>query len=246
MPAGKAEVTVDLQSVVRTHCPRRTTSSPNWPVSSTRWLNCAADLPDQKLQGNRLVEKGYTRLAKLAEATARAGGLPLPEAFLQAQIDEHFADGHGDEDHRAEVADNTRNSLKTQLILDRSRTPRRLGVEQAELIQWLVQQAPRYGMSADQFANALAEAGQVGTAVADVRRGKALALVMREAKVTDASGNPVDLAALDAGAVDDTDADAIEDEILEEEATGRRRGTRRSRFRSRAVDENAASPDNAD
>ena len=106
--------------------------------------------------------------------------------------------------------------MKTQLILDKIADTEELGVEQAELIQWLVQQAPRYGMSADQFANALAEAGQVGTAVADVRRGKALALVMQEAKVTDASGNPVDLSALDAGAVDDL-ADAIEDEILEEE-----------------------------
>jgi trigger factor len=114
------------------------------------------------------------------------------------------------------VADNTRNSLKTQLILDKIADTEELGVEQAELIQWLVQQAPRYGMSADQFANALAEAGQVGTAMADVRRGKALALVMQEARVTDASGNAVDLSALDAGAVDEL-ADAIEDEILEEE-----------------------------
>jgi trigger factor len=169
-----------------------------------------------KLQGNRLVEQGYEAREKLAERLLELVDFPLPEAFLQAQIDEHFADGHGDEDHRAEVADNTRNSLKTQLILDKIADAEELGVEQAELIQWLVQQAPRYGMSADQFANALAEAGQVGTAMADVRRGKALALVMQEARVTDASGNAVDLSALDAGAVDEL-ADAIEDEILEEE-----------------------------
>ncbi len=169
-----------------------------------------------KLQGNRLVEQGYEAREKLAERLLELVDFPLPEAFLQAQIGEHFADGHGDDEHRAEVEENTRQSLKTQLILDKIADTEDLGVEQAELIQWLVQQAPRYGMSADQFANALAEAGQVGTAVADVRRGKALAVVMQAAQVTDASGNPVDLSALDAGDVDDL-ADAIEDEILEEE-----------------------------
>src|SRR5690606_36729136 len=142
---------------------------------------------------------GYEAREKLAERLLELVDLPLPEASLQSQIDEHFADGHGDEDHRAEVADNTRNSLKTQLILDKIAYTEELGVEQAELIQWLVQQGPRYGMSADKFANVLAEADQVGTAVADVRRGKALALIMQEAKVTDTSGNPADLSALDAG-----------------------------------------------
>ena len=182
-------------------------------------FDTVAELRDDlrtKLQGNRLVEQGYEAREKLAERLLELVDFPLPEAFLQAQIGEHFADGHGDDEHRAEVEENTRQSLKTQLVLDKIADTEDLGVEQAELIQWLVQQVPRYGMSADQFANALAEAGQVGTAVADVRRGKALALVMQEAKVTDASGNTVDLSALDAGAVDDL-ADAIEDEILEEE-----------------------------
>lgn len=182
-------------------------------------FDTVAELRDDlrtKLQGNRLVEQGYEAREKLAERLLELVDFPLPEAFLQAQIGEHFADGHGDDEHRAEVEENTRQSLKTQLVLDKIADTEDLGVEQAELIQWLVQQAPRYGMSADQFANALAEAGQVGTAVADVRRGKALALVMQEAKVTDASGKTVDLSALDDGAVDDL-ADAIEDEILEEE-----------------------------
>jgi len=169
-----------------------------------------------KLQGNRLVEQGYEAREKLAEKLLELVDFPLPEAFLQAQVDDHFADGHGDEDHRAEVAENTRQSLKTQLILDKIADAEELGVEQTELVQWLVQQAPRYGMSAEQFANALAEAGQVGTAVADVRRSKALALVMQNAKVVDAAGQSVDLSALDAGAVDEL-ADAIEDEMLEEE-----------------------------
>jgi trigger factor len=151
----------------------------------------------EKLQGNRLLEQGYEARDKVAEKLLELIDFPLPEAFLQAQVDEHFADGHGDEEHRAEIEENTKSSLKTQLILDKIAEEEQLGVEQAELIQWLVQQAPRYNMSADEFAKALADAGQVGTAMADVRRGKALALVVQKASVVDASGNPVDLTALD-------------------------------------------------
>jgi trigger factor len=170
-----------------------------------------------KLQGNRLVEQGYEAREKVAEKLVELVDFPLPERFLQAQVDEHFSDGHGDEDHRKEVEDNTRTSLKTQLILDRIADTEELTVEQGELIQWLVQQAPRYGMSPDQFANALAEAGQVGTAMADVRRGKALAMVMQKATVTDASGNPVDLTELDrrADAFEEA-AEAIVEEELDE------------------------------
>jgi trigger factor len=171
-----------------------------------------------KLQGNRLVEQGYEAREKVAEKLLELVDFPLPEAFLAAQIQEHFHDGHGDDEHRAEVEENTRTSLKTQLILDKIADSEKLGVDQAELIQWLVQQAPRYGMSADQFASALAEANQVGTAMADVRRGKALALVLQRAKVTDASGNVVDLTKLDESAevVEEAEEIVEEAEALEE------------------------------
>ena len=53
-------------------------------------------------------------------------------------------------------------------------------------------------MSPDAFAKALVEAGQVQMAMQDIRRAKALALVLESAKVVDADGNEVDLKALDA------------------------------------------------
>ncbi len=177
-----------------------------------------ADIKD-KLQGNRLVEQGYEARDKIAEKLLEIVEFPLPEGAVKAQVEEHFHDGHGDDEHRAEIEETTRTSLKTQLILDRIADAEQVGVEQAELIQWLVQQAPRYGMSADQFANALAEAGQVGTALADVRRGKALSLVLQQATVVDASGNPVDLSSLDESAADESAAEFEEDEFEEDDQT---------------------------
>ena len=73
-----------------------------------------------------------------------------------------------------------------------------LTVGESELSAWLVQQAPRYGMSPDAFAQALVEAGQVPMAMSDIRRAKALAKVLESAKVVDTTGAVVDLSALDA------------------------------------------------
>ena len=50
---------------------------------------------------------------------------------------------------KAEVEENTRKSIKTQFILDKIADAEELTVGQAELSQWLVTQAPRYGMTPD-------------------------------------------------------------------------------------------------
>jgi len=51
-------------------------------------------------------------------------------------------------------------------------------------------------MGPDQFAQQIVQAGQVPVLVSEVVRGKALALVLERAKVTDESGRPVDLESL--------------------------------------------------
>lgn len=174
-----------------------------------------------KLQDGRLAEQAYEARDKVSEQLLTMVDFSLPERFLQAQIDSHFGDGHGDAEHRAEVADNTRRALKTQLILDRIADAESVEVDQAELVNWLIQQASAYGMTPDQLAQELAKAGQVGMALADVRRGKALALVVRKARVSDAAGNPVDLSPLDrepAADLDEEDLDEGGDGTEAEEA----------------------------
>ena len=48
-------------------------------------------------------------------------------------------------------------------------------------------------MAPDQFADQLVQSGQVQGAIAEVRRVKALSLVLESVKVTDKSGNVIDL-----------------------------------------------------
>lgn len=130
---------------------------------------------------------------KMLEHLVETMDIPLPQSLLDAEAAEHFADGHGDDDHRAEFADQARKQLKSQLILDALAEREEIGVDEQELSQWLVQQAPRYGMSPDQLAQALVESEQVDVAFVDIRRAKALTVATRAAKVFDASGNPIDL-----------------------------------------------------
>lgn len=153
----------------------------------------------ERLGRVRRLEQGAQARQKAHELLLEMVDIPLPEATIAAEVDNHFADGHGDgdDDHRAEVETQARESLKSQFLLDKVAETEQLGVSEAELSQWLVAQAPRYGMSPDQFAQALVEAGQVPMAVQEIRRAKALAVVLEGAEVVDASGRPVDLNALD-------------------------------------------------
>ena len=152
-----------------------------------------------RLERVKRLEQGAEARDKVLEVLLESIDIPLPENLIATEVEEHFADGHdsGDE-HRAEVEKQTRESLKSQFVLDKIAEKEEVSVGETELSAWLLQQAPRYGMSADAFAKALVEAGQVPMAIQDIRRAKALAVVLESAKVVDADGNEVDLKALDA------------------------------------------------
>jgi trigger factor len=144
------------------------------------------------------VEQGAEARNKIHDVLLEQVELPLPEGLIAAEIEGHFQDGHdsGDE-HRAEVEAEIRTGLKSQFILDKIAEDEELTVGESELSAWLMQQAPRYEMSPDAFAQALMEAGQVPMAMADIRRAKALAKVLESAKVVDTKGVAVDLSELD-------------------------------------------------
>lgn len=180
-----------------------------------------ADLRE-RVEKMALVEQGMAAREKVLDFLLDNTEIHVPESMLAAQVDEHFQDGHsGDDDdaHRAEVEEDTRKAIKTQFILDKVADTEQVAVGQAELSQWLVSQAPRYGMTPDQFAEALVQGNQVQMAVADVRRGKALAKLLQQATVTDASGKDVDLSSLDEAVEEEREEEALEeleDEIVEE------------------------------
>jgi trigger factor len=149
-----------------------------------------------RLSRVKRLEQGVQARSRLHDALVESVDFPLPESLVANEIEEHFHDGHGDDEHKAEFEAEARGRIKSAILLDRIAEENELPVAQEELSAWLVQQAPRYGMTPDQFANELVKAGQVQMAVSEVRRAKALALAMEKATIVDPTGAELDLEAL--------------------------------------------------
>jgi len=150
-----------------------------------------------KLERSRLMERGQEARELVHDQLLDSVDIPLPANLIDAEVEQHFENhGEADDEHRAEVESDARKALKSQFVMDKIAEAEDVQVGEGELSQWLMMQAPRYGMSPDQFAQALVEAGQVPMAVSEVRRGKALAVVLESAVITDTEGNAIDLSEL--------------------------------------------------
>ena len=174
------------------------------------------DLREQLVRSGRLSQALEAR-DKALEYLLDTVDVPVPDGLIAAQIDDHFADGHGDDEHRAEVEQQAVRSLKAQLILDEVVKASEVQVSQEELTEYLIQRAQQSGMSPQDFADQLVRGGNVNAVVADVARGKALAVMVEKAVVTDASGNLLDLSRLQE---DGTIADELDDADEGESDTG--------------------------
>jgi len=165
----------------------------------------------------RLIEQAYQARDLTHDALMEAVKIDLPDRTIQDEIEAHFEDGHGDDAHKAEFESNTRSGLKSRIVLDKIAEVEDLQVNDAELSQWLMQEAQRYNMAPDQFADQLVQSGQVQGAVSEVRRAKALAHVLESVNVVDKSGNKIDLESVLRGDESDADFDADFDASSDEE-----------------------------
>jgi trigger factor len=169
------------------------------------------DLRTRIGQSKRMQQAAQAR-DKVLEALVEASDVPLPESVVAAEIEvrEHDAihafdhdnarfeqwlseQGQTREEFDAEARKDAEQSVRTQLLLDAVADAEEVNVSDMELTQQIVAQAQRFGISPEEFLQRTQQAGQLGAVYADVRRGKALATVVRAATVTDASGAEVDL-----------------------------------------------------
>jgi len=120
------------------------------------------------------------------------------------------------EQFEADIEQRAQRAVKVSFVLDQLARNEDIGVDPAELSAYVTRQAEQMGVAPDRLAQQLADSGQINVAAAEVLRGKAMNLIAERVKVTDESGNPVDIAAaLNAPltpAADEVAAD--EDEVL--------------------------------
>ena len=138
--------------------------------------------------------------------------VPVADSVIEDEVHRHLeSEGRlEDDEHRAEVTEASTKAFKTQIVLDKIAESEKVQVSQEELTQYLVQGAAQYGMDPNEFVQILSQNGQIPAMVGEVARNKALAIALGKAKVTDASGNAVDLSEFTA-VVGDDEADTADE-----------------------------------
>ena len=151
-----------------------------------------------RLERLKSLEQGTQARDKLLEYLLENTKVPLPEKFVEAEVHAHLEPEGRLEDaaHRAEVESDVRKSLTDNFLLDSIVDAEKVDVSEAELTEFIIRSAMRYGMPPEQFAQEVAQAGQISSLVADVARTKALAVILEQCKVVDTKGKAVDLEAL--------------------------------------------------
>lgn len=184
----------------------------------------------------RIAEQGTQARDKVLEQLIDTVEFPLPESAVKAEVDfrEHeivHQLGHDDaqfqayldfqgktrEEFDTEMRESAEKSVRAQFVLDAAAEQTDVQIGDGELTEYLVRQAQQYNMPPQEFANQIVQNGNLPMLVADIRRNKALAEILEKAVITDASGNTVDLAALDEAAEEaaaeiNAEADAEADE----------------------------------
>ncbi|KAF0845893.1 trigger factor [Nocardia caishijiensis] len=209
--AGKeAVITVTVQSVKERELPEADDEFAQLASEFDTIDELKEDLKGRVERTKKIEQAGQIR-DKVLDTLLETVEVPLPEAVVKAEVDAVLHDAvHGFDHDEAKLAEAleaqgssreefdkdtqeaAEKSVKTQLLLDAIAEAEGTQVGQQELTERILFQAQRYGMSPEQFIQQVQQAGQLGAVFADVRRGKALAGVVGQVKVTDSDGNEVD------------------------------------------------------
>lgn len=163
----------------------------------------------------KTMQQGGQARDKVIEALLAATEVPLPEALVDSEVETRKHDalhvfdhdeqrlaqwleeqGQTAEQFDADLHTSARDVVKTRLILDAIADAEELTVDESELMERIIQQAQRYGISPNEYVQQAQTAGELGTLYAELRRNKALGTVISQSSITDASGGPVDVEAL--------------------------------------------------
>ena len=151
----------------------------------------------------RLGQVGQARDRAL-DAVVNRLDIPLPDRIVSSEIEgrqksideqlersgttkEAYLESRGisEDDLEAEITVDARRSVKAGFVLDELASANELRVEQEELNAYIVEQAYRLGVQPDRLAKEIVDRGQLGLAMSEVLRGKALRQLTEQVKVTD-------------------------------------------------------------
>ncbi|HEY3010972.1 MAG TPA: trigger factor [Micromonosporaceae bacterium] len=175
-----------------------------------------ADLRERLTRVKR-VEQVYAARDKALEQLVAAADVPAPDGVVREEV-EHRKEAMTDQLERigasleeylaaeekteeqidVELTDAATQGVRIQLVLDALADAEEVQVSDDEFGHEIVHRAQRAGVAPQQYYDQLVRSGGAASVFGDVRRGKALQLVMERAKIVDSAGNEVSLDALTA------------------------------------------------
>ena len=239
----QADVTVTVRSVKEKELPELDDEF----ASTASEFDTLAELREDvrtRLSRAKAMQQGSQARDKLVEHLIGAVEVPMPDNLVEREIEwrnqaferellqagmdwDSFLSISGVESREAYDADQKKTveeAVRTQFILDAIADAREVTVDNDDLSAQIMAQAQRSRVSPEQYAQQLQQGGNIAEFVAEVRRTKALAQLLEQTTITDASGNTVDLDALrpktiqapagDAAAAAEDDA-AVDDAAVE-------------------------------
>jgi trigger factor len=230
----QADVTVTVRSVKEKDLPELDDEF----ASTASEFDTLAELRDDvrtRLTRAKTMQQGSQARDKLVEHLIATVEVPIPDNLVDREIEwrnnafqqelqqagmdwDSFLSISGVESREAYDADQRKTveeAVRTQFILDAVADAREVTVDNDDLSAQIMAQAQRSRMSPEQYAQQLQQGGNIAEFVAEVRRTKALAQLLEQTTITDASGNTVDLEALRPKTIQ---APAAEDATAEDDA----------------------------
>jgi trigger factor len=189
-----AEVTVVVKAVKERELPEADDDFAQMASEFDTIAELRESLTDQVKQKGAFAQGSEAR-DKLVEQLLEAADIAVPEALVEDEVHRHLEQENRLEDdtHRAEVKEASEKQFRTQLLFDRIAKDLEVQVSQDEFTQYLIQASSQYGMSPQDFIQALQQGNQLQAIMGDVARNKAIAVVLGKAEVVDTNGDAVDL-----------------------------------------------------
>ena len=212
----EVDVTVVLQDIKEQQLPEVDDEFAQMASEFDTVAELRADLTERVTRGKRMQQAAEARDLVLDEVIAQVDA-PLPEGVVteeltarRQQVEQQLAyagrtladyldDQEQTEDEfEAELEKSVRDSLIAQFVLDQLVEAEEIGIDDSELSQHIMRRAQQSGEDPNSYIQHIMEHNHVPEMVSEVLRGKALASLVESAKVTDKSGNAIDLSKLQA------------------------------------------------
>jgi len=164
------------------------------------------------------VEQLYAARDKALSALVEAADVPAPEGVVAEEVEQRkqsmvdelervgasleeylTSEGKTEEEIDTELTEAATEGVKIQLVLDTLAEREDIQVSDDEFGHEIVHRAQRAGMAPQAYYDQLVRSGMAAAIYGDVRRGKALGVVLERIKITDSSGAPVSIEDLRGG-----------------------------------------------